>query len=314
MSELPKGFHVDGLYCFPVGAADAGSFRYLPAGPIIEQGEDGARASLLSSDAGGVLSLQMVWQADDATIDKAKAEIRERYPDAEPVDLRIADVSDLTATLTVTDAAGETHEVGTQQTSGSPAYRVVFQHTLRKTEKEAVARAFEGTPDLLSVTYTGELQLMETAAVKISGDLASQLKALAPKIIKKKGKGIFGKTTEEPGPLPTMAECAAGVETAISDEDITLKAENTANVPPETVEANEEAAKKYVTKQLFDQIEEMGTDAVYMNSFQVKKTMSEPVPLTFSLRFPYDLAGPLTDAGGASLIQTSSATIPEPER
>src|ERR1700751_3319083 len=107
VADLPQGFYVGDLYVFPAGMPSDGNFGYIPGAPSVETGDSNAKATLLSSPAGAVLSVQAVWKADSTEVDTARNAIPNQYPegdlDAGSINLSPAQLDDSTASLTVVD-------------------------------------------------------------------------------------------------------------------------------------------------------------------------------------------------------------------
>src|SRR5262249_22681436 len=140
----------------------------------------------------------------------------ERYPDVEP-DLRAVELTDSTATLSVNGDDGTAHTIGPNPTSGPDSYRVVFQETMTAAEKRAAISAFHGKSGVLKIAYAGTIELRETVTVEIGGDLAAELKALAPKKPQPSSGGFFHKKKDPPPPPPPdLDACAAAVDRALA--------------------------------------------------------------------------------------------------
>src|SRR5262245_17398073 len=123
--DLPEGFQAGDLFCFPQGTTGR-EFAYVPGGPRIElQGDGRPAVGLLSAPPVNVLSTETVWSAGPAELEAAEHEIQAQYRLAE-VRVRMADLSDATATLTVRRPDGTTQSFGPQPTSGMEPYRAAF--------------------------------------------------------------------------------------------------------------------------------------------------------------------------------------------
>lgn len=314
MANLPEGFYVDNLFCFPVGSKTPEGFQnfnYLPIAPKIEIVGGEIKASLLNSDMAAVLSLQLLWEADPVLIDKAKTIIGERYPNLINSSLEVADMSNLTATLKISDQGKELHNIGPKQTSGAKSYRVAFQDTLLKSEKKVVLKAFEGDSKILTITYQGTLKLNEVAEITVSTDLADELKGLAPREVVE--KSFFGKRTSWTS-MPGLYTCQESVEEAMKKGKLNLIENHSANISSEKKERIKQELLSFLAEKLYSKIGQLGNDAQYMSSFKINETKSKPEEVSFDLNITYDLVDTIIGSGRRSLIKTSDSNIPEPSR
>jgi hypothetical protein len=313
MPNLPKGFYAGELYCFPTGLPSEGTFRYIPGPPRVEIEAGTLKAALLTSPAGGVLSLQAVWQADPAAVDAALNELREHYPDVEP-DLRVIELADSIATVTLSADNGTAHTIGPNPTSGPDSYRVVFQETITSAEKQAAISAFHGKSGVLKIAYAGTLELQESVTIQVSGDLAAELKTLAPKKPESSG-GFFHKKKDPPPPPPPDPEaCAAAIDRALAAGSLTITRTESPNVSPSTTSAVEAAVKKSVAKLLQDRLLQLGWDAEFMSSLSVSQSASGRDDVTFSITGEADAGEWLAQHGGPALVADAGAAIAEPSR
>lgn len=316
VADLPEGFYVGDLYCFPIGSPEGGNFGYIPGPPAVEAEEGNVKASLLASPVAAILSLQAVWQAEQAAVDAAEEAIRERYPNAGSINLQVAELTDTTASLTVTGANGMTHTFGPNETSGPDSYRVVFSGTLNSAEKLAAISAFHGQPGVLTLTYSGMLALRETTTVELSGDLADEVKALAPKKEEKKSIRFFvkKKDPEPPPPPPDLAACAAAVQKALSSGRLQMIRTDTPNVSDALRSKVETGLLNNVAARLLDKLVQMGEDAIYLSSFAIRQKASDGEQVRFQVSRVADPAGWFAQHGGGRLVTEAGAVIAEPER
>jgi hypothetical protein len=315
MIELPQGHFVGELYCFPVGLPKDGTFAFVPGSPAIEIEQGAVKASLLSSPGGAMVSVQAVWQADESALEAARADIASRYPDAGDIQLDAAPLLDVTATLTIGGAGGVLHTVGPNQASGMPSNRVVFSETLTSAEKLATIDAFRGKPDVLTLDYAGTLSLDESATVEIAGDLADIVKSLAPKPVEEKSGGFFSRKKEPPPPeLPTLAMCAAELNDAIAGGHLQIVDTDTPNVSPAVHDKAADELRATLAKMLFDKLQQMGADAIYLSSFPVRLKKSIPERVTFQISRTVDLGRWFAQNGGDHFVAEAGAPIPEPPR
>jgi len=316
MLDLPEGFYSGDLYCFPLGPASAGHFAYIPGAPRVETDQGKAKASLVSSPAAGVLSLETVWQPDPAALAAAEAEIRSRYPEADAIRLEAAAFQDAAATLRVTPANGAAITVGPNPASGLASNRVVFQAALTAGEKLAAISAFHSQPGALELRYEATLQLRESATAELIGDLAGELKALAPKPPEPKSTGFFGKKKDPapPPPPPDLAACAAGVERALTSGKLKLARADSPNASAAAKQKTETNLRRAAAKALFDKLTQMGADAAYVSSFAIRLKATEPETVAYRVSRAADPAEGLARNGGGKLISQAGAPLPEPSR
>jgi hypothetical protein len=314
MTDLPEGFYAGDLYCFRYGSADDGGFAYIPGAPRVELRDGDIQASLTTSPVAAALSIQAVWSATPEAVEAAEEEIRKQYPDTADASLAIAEFSDTTATLTV-KANGVEHTFGPEQTSGFGSYRVVFRETLTSVEKQAAISALQGESNCLSLTFDGTLDLNETAAAEISGDLADIVKAMAPKKVEKSG-GFFSRKKQdvEPPPPPDLAACAVSIDDAIRAGTLKLTRMGSPNVSEAVWQTIETELRENATEMLRNKVIEMGVNASDISSFGIEKKSSKPQQATFHVSRTSDVGSWFARHGGAQLIRDAGAAIPEPDR
>jgi len=300
MRDLPQGFQVAELYCFPQGESGR-EFAYVPGGPRIELQDDGRPAvGLLSAPPVNVLSTQTVWSAEPAALGAVVREIQARYGVAD-ARVRMADLSDATATLTVRRADGTGQSFGPQPTSGMEPYRAAFSEHLNAAELDAAHAALAGRSGLLTIIYNATLTVRESLAAQIDGDLAEDLKALSPKPVEKK-KPLFGlgKKPEPPVvPAPDLAACAARVEDALAAGRLTMTTTATPNASAALRSRIETALRAGVTRYLCDQLSAVGEDAQYVSSLAVRKAENGVEDVHYSVERSVDVGAWLASHGGS---------------
>ncbi|KAA0998453.1 hypothetical protein FVF58_44570 [Paraburkholderia panacisoli] len=315
MTDLPKGHYVGELYYLPVGSPKDGDFVFVPGSPGIEIEQGAVKASLLSSPGGAMVSVQAVWQADESALESARADIATHYPDADEIRLDAAPLSDVTATLTIGSASGVLHTVGPNQASGMPSNRVVFSETLTAAEKLETINAFRGKPGVLVLDYAGTLSLDESATVEIAGDLVDIVKSLAPKPVEEKSGGFFSRKKDPPPPEPpTLDMCAVALNDAIASGRLHIVNMDTPNVSSRVRDKATDELRATLAKMLFDKLQQMGADAIYLSSFPVRLRKSIPESVTFQISRTVDLGMWFAQNGGARLVAEAGAPIPEPPR
>jgi hypothetical protein len=225
-----------------------------------------------------------------------------------------ADLSDVTATLTLHVDAQEARVIGPQLASATAANRAAFSETLTTREKAAALRAFRGEAGVLTLKYEGTLTLNEVAGVEITGDLSAALRSLAPKPAQQSG-GLFGKKqANPPSAPPTLAACGAALQAAIAAGQLHVARHDTPNV---SQKAREDAASTLLTtlaRTLFEKVQQMGADVVYMKTFPVKVSHQSPERATFPIGGAADLGPWFADNGGEHMITEIANPIPDPQR
>jgi len=312
MSDMPQGFNAGELYIYPYGPAKDATFGYIYGLPRVESRDGILQASLLTSPQGAVLGIQAVWSAPAQAVSAAESEIGNRYAEASLPNLRIAELSDTTATLSVTGVDGVTVDFGPNETSGPESYRVVFNEKLKASEKLAVLNALRGQEGVLKLTYNGSLALQETAALEIAGDLAREAKALAPKKPEKKSGGIFSKKdSDPPPPPPDLAAAANSVDQALSEGHLKITRNETPNVSAALRSKIETKLRGVVAKLLLDKIVQMGSDIEYLSSFAVKQKASESELVEFRISRTADLGQSFAGKDTSSLVTDAGVVLPE---
>lgn len=290
MPDLPDGLQAGPLYCFPVGNEGSGGFAYIPDSPRLA-GEGAPRANLLDAGASTFLSVESVWDATDEQIAEAKAALGGAYPNLASITLAPAGLDDTEAEIRFPAADDETAILGPRPSSGPPSYRTVFSGSLQGPSASAAAAAFKGQSGQMTLTYRGRLALQETAAATISGDLAPQLKALAPKEPEKAKTSLFRKPPPPPPPppLPTLQACESAVAEALRAGQLSLVRRDTANAPAPLRQTTEAEVRHAVAEMLLDRLTELGADAQYMTSFAVDRSATKNADAEYSVERSADV-------------------------
>jgi hypothetical protein len=316
MTDLPEGFYAGDPYCYRYGAEKDATFGCIPGRPKVEISPSGDPiASFMNSPGAALLTLQAVWSATPEELDAVRAAIKARFPSLGDPSLKIAEFSDTHASLTVTGEDGGTFSFGPNPASGAANNRVVFSAPLRSSEKQAVLRALSGAVGVLSVSYEGALALLEMTSIRIEGNLAEDIKALAPKKAEESGGGWFRRSKDPPKPtLPDLAACAASVDGAVSAGRLKISRDETPNVSAALRDKVETALRALIAQQLCDKIRELGEDAIYMSSFAVDQSQAESEPVRYRINRVADIGPCFAGNKGAGLIRDVEATLPEPDR
>ncbi len=323
MSDLPRGFDFgDGAYCFPQGMGFAARFSYVPGAPRVDiPPMSGGRpmASLMDSPDAAVVSIQAVWDLSDDALAALQAEIPRHYPDAGGRPVGMAQFGEVTASLVVGSGSGA-ETIGPQQSSGMEPYGVVIQTTLPSNKKSGALEAFNGESGTLSLVYNASFELQEEVKVRIKGDLAAALKALAP-APDKGGDGDdsggwfgWGKKPKEKPPTPekepaTLAECRAQVDHAIADGDLQETVEQTPNALDTLKESVSSKVRDSIAKNLLRTLQQLGASASVMGNFGVDQSQSGSETQTYRVERRADLGAWFAANHGASLISQASGPI-----
>jgi hypothetical protein len=307
MRDLPAGFQVGELYCFPQGESGR-EFAYVPGSPRIElQGDGRPAVGLLSAPPVNVLSTQTVWSAEAAELDAVVREIEARYHVAD-ARVRMADLSDATATLAVRRSDGTGQSFGPQPTSGMEPHRAAFSEHLTTADVDAVRAALAGRSGALTIVYRATLIVHESLATQIDGDLAEDLKALAPKPVEKK-KPLFGlgqKPEPTAVPAPDLAACAARVDDALAAGRLSLTTTATPNASSELRSRIETALRSGVARYLYDQLSAVGEDAQYVSALAVHKSENGVEDVHYSLERTLDVGAWLAGHAGSGALTSST--------
>jgi hypothetical protein len=309
MIARPHGFDFDdGVYCFPEGMGLLARFSFVPGSPCVDiPPMSGGRpaASLMLGKDGGVLSIQAAWDLSDDARANLTAAARQRYPHLQASSLALARFSKVTATLLIGTGADARH-VGPTQTSGMEPYGVVIQATLSQDEKASVVAAFEGKPGNLTLIYNASFTLDEQVKVRLEGDLAAALQALAP------DPKDDGTQTRWPWRKPkpskpekkpaTLADCLAAIDKAIAENVIKQTIEKTPNAPEALTQRVLAEVRNRVAQQLLKTLQDLGENASAMTSFALNQSSTGTDTKTYSIERRADLGAWFSAHDGASLI------------
>ncbi len=264
MTELPQGFSLNGLYCMPVDLPPSGRFVCLSELPGVALEAGRARLSLFGGEDAMALTLEAVWQPDEAARDAAQRAIASGHPDIGHPRLELATLEEVSATLVLHARDGSAQALGPRPASGFSSNRVAFHESINADQAEIVRQALRGESGRLTLRYDASLTLEETAQATISGDLAGSVKALTPEPDPDDG-GFFGffksrskpKATTPP-PLPSLAACEAEVVAALASGRLVLTHNDTPNVPQALREELEAGLRGQVAAMLLDKLRQPG--------------------------------------------------------
>jgi hypothetical protein len=309
MSALPNGFDFDdGVYCFPEGMGLLARFSFVPGSPSVDIPPiSGGRpaASLMLGNDGGVVSIQAVWDLSDDARTKLTAAARQRYPQLQASSLALARFSEVTATLLIGTGA-DAKRVGPTQTSGMEPYGVVIQATLSRDQKPSVVQAFEGKPGNLTLIYNASFKLDEQVKVRLEGDLAGALAAMAPEPNDgdTKTSWFWGRSKPaKPEKKPaTLADCLAAIDNAIAKKLVAQIVEQTPNAPAALRQRVLAEVRDRVAQQLLKALQNLGENASAMTSFAIAQSGNGSDTKTYCIERRADLGAWFSAHDGASLI------------
>ncbi len=316
MENLPNGFRIGELYCVPHGVA-GDRFLVIPGNPRIElDPHNKPKAVLMNSPDAAVLSLQAVWTVERNELDAVRNEIGKRYPGLGDYGLEIAPLQEVTASLEVGGPDGETVRFGPQQASGTDTQRVTFSETLAGQAKQAAIDAFGGREDTLRLTYVGTLNLTEEVAVSASGDLAEDLKALAPKKPKSGGRGWFGskQDAEKETPKPDVVACLAQVGRAIEAGRLAVAVKATPNASPALRAKAENSVQAMVANDLLRMLGQLGDDAASLTNFTVSHRGGATEPVSYPIVRSLDCGTWFQSHGVSGYIEETTVPLGNPNR
>lgn len=143
------------------------AFYYSPASPVPERDPTGRPSLILwLGEAGSRLQLGTLWTADEPAIAALRTEIARRYPERRlsPSAIRLqpelADIDRVSLEICAGTGTGTGTFTEVQQSpsSGYPPYNALFNAALTPEYARQAARALNGAPDCLRVTYRGSVR------------------------------------------------------------------------------------------------------------------------------------------------------------
>ena len=315
MDTLPNGFYLQDNYCYPYGLTSERSFGYIPGAPTLKQSEGMPPvATLMSSPKGAELALTLVWDLSFEVQRQIRMEILKKYPGSTSISLNIGNFSNPQVILTIQEGQQTLHTFGPRPSSGMRPYQTVFQESLTAREKNQAIAAFNGQSGNLIATYQTELNLTAEIQVTISGNIAEDLKELAPKP-KKKGWLPWDRDREGANDDVTIEKCRAQVDKSIKAGRLLINREETPNVSDELRMEVENEIKEIVAADIYNTIKQLGSGADKTTQYTVNQTRSARKKLNYSITRSLDIGKWFQEHGGGSnLIQNSPVSLSEPDR
>jgi hypothetical protein len=314
MDNLPTaGFYFEDIYCYPSVPLKERRFECVPSSPIVELAFNGTPiATLLDSPEAAILMVQSIWRVDSETFPRLRQELEKRYPGTRKLDLSLTPFSKVDVTLTVTADNRASHTFGPQPSSGFEPYRAVFSETLTVQEKQAAIAAFNGRENCLKINYEATWDMMARVRVQVEGDIAEDLKALAPK--KTSGWNIFSNKQQSQDSSVTLEKCRAQVDRSIQAGRLTLTHEATPSASDKLRSEVENEVKNKVANEMLRQIQQLGANAGAITSYSVNHSNQGSEKLRCSVSRSLDIGKWFQSHKSSSPIQYSPAPISNPER
>ncbi|WP_158794399.1 hypothetical protein [Granulicella sp. L60] len=292
MNDLPEGFTVGSLYCFPVGLPKDATFAVISSTPTLETSQGKAKVTLLSMPTGAVLTCEASWQPDPAALLAVQKEIANRYPGLTSPTVNPATLENVTATLTVAVPGAPAVTIGPNPASGTSSNRAVFSGSLTTPAAQAVAQALTGEQGIFILSYSGALTLEESASATATGDLTTTIKSLAPTPAEPSSGGFFSRKKPDPPPPPPITQQArvAALEAAIARGSLKLVESNTPHVSPALVQQVAQKLRDKLDTIIGDKLTQLGSDAQYLKTFPINLSLSLPERRTLNFTCSVDVA------------------------
>jgi hypothetical protein len=290
MDNRPAGFSLRDIDCVPHGLPEGRRFYALPGKPQVELDADGEpRAFLMESPGSAQVVVQAVWTVEEADLEALRVEIRRRHPDIGEFTLEVAPLADVSASLVVTGKGGE-KTFGPVPALGGAPQRVSFMESVADACAADAAEAFQRRRGHIAIRYSGQLRLEEEVRVTIQGDLAEDIKALAPEKPKSTGWSLFGpKEPPPPPPPPDRQKCLEQIGLAIAAGRLKVLPQATTNASPALRARVEEAAREKAADDLARTLKQRGADASDTSRFDVKYQSTDTESNTYEITGVLDL-------------------------
>jgi hypothetical protein len=284
MTELPKGFDYQGVYCYP-SPDDATTFYYLPGQPAPRRGADGSpSASLIVSGGFAFLQLTTDWSAPSALLEGLRAYLeRKRDVQRGSVRLAFAPVTVSAAKLTLSNADGTVTDLQTSTSSGMPPFTAAFNAQLTAGQKEQAAAAFAGKANVLKVLYQAALAIPQSAEATISGDVRDDLALLDRPV--------------------TLEAATAAIDRALDHGTLRLVAPAADAAPANLVQRVSRLARARAAE-LLQQLSAGDVRDVDVADFQASATATEPAAL--ALERATDVSSWFADGRGGDHVKMIS--------
>lgn len=177
--DINDEFRFQDMVCY-ADPEDRTAFYYRPGPPMPER--DPSRRPVLIlwlGDTGSRLQLCAQWAAEEAALAALRMEIVRRFQNRTltPASVRLLpELAEIDrVALEFGDGSGAYVEVQTSRSSGYPPYSALFNIALTPEQAGQAARALNGTPDCLRVTYRGTVRRagIGTVPLESSADVSA---------------------------------------------------------------------------------------------------------------------------------------------
>lgn len=180
MSELPAGFDIGGIRCYP-DPEGGPSFSYIPGEPSPERDPTGRpTVSLWMIPLQPMLQLGALWGVDEAGLTALREGIHARTPELEKTSIRLslAPVAVDKVSLLVGDDVNSLQEIGNSPSSGFPPFQAIFSAPLTSEQAAWVASSLNGGGGHLEISYHVSMPTSVLAEVTLAGDVSDDLATL----------------------------------------------------------------------------------------------------------------------------------------
>jgi hypothetical protein len=240
MSELPAGFDIGGVRCYPDPEGGA-AFSYIPGEPCPERDATGRpTVSLWMIPSQPMLQLGTLWAVDEAGLTMLREGIYARNPELDKTSIRLslAPVSVDRVSLLVGDSADNLQEIGSSPSSGFPPFQAIFSARLTGDQAAWVAGGLNGGRGHLEVSYHVSLPTSLLAEVTLAGDVSGDLATLTASA--------------------TPQEALQRIKEALAAGRLTLTRGSATGVPEDFWLGVEQRAQEQAADHLLDMVKRLG--------------------------------------------------------
>jgi hypothetical protein len=163
---MERRFTLLGCSCY-VDPTDDRRYYFLPSAPDVRRDASGLpMITVVDVGSAGYVMFTATWTAPGASMDALKFQIANERggPDAGPIRLSIALVSEPRCHALIGDGHGAFERIATSATSGVPPYDALFNVPVPQERLDHVKRAAKGERGFLAVEYAADLMVPAAAA------------------------------------------------------------------------------------------------------------------------------------------------------